>query len=257
MRTSKLRSMLKIDFRRMFTSNLIYIMLLICFLIPVLMLVMTQMMPDTSVDQVTGEIVQVEKFESVWQAIGSLKNAEMTSMGITTMCNINLLYFIIGVFLCIFISEDFRSGYAKNIFTVRNNKFDYVLSKIISCFIAGALMFIVFFIGSMLGGKIASLSFSLDGFKAYNVLFCMLAKIFIVLIFVSLFTIFAVIAKSKLWLSIILSLSCGMIFFMMIGIIAPLDAGILNLVMALFGSIIFAVGMAIISKVILNKTRLV
>ena len=41
------------------------------------------------------------------------------------------------------------SGYAKNLFTVRSKKSDYVISKTITCFVAGASMIVAFFIGSM------------------------------------------------------------------------------------------------------------
>ena len=40
-----------------------------------------------------------------------------------------MLYFFIAVFVGVFVAEDFRSGYAKNIFTVRVQKGNYVISK--------------------------------------------------------------------------------------------------------------------------------
>lgn len=58
-------------------------------------------------------------------------------MDMTAMMNINLMYFMMAVFVCLFTAEDFRSGYAKNLFTVRARKTDYVASKTIIGFIAG------------------------------------------------------------------------------------------------------------------------
>ena len=77
-------------------------------------------------------------------------------MDMTAMMNINLMYFMMAVFVCLFTAEDFRSGYAKNLFTVRARKTDYVASKTIIGFIAGALFLIAFFIGGVVGGKVSS-----------------------------------------------------------------------------------------------------
>ncbi|MDE7106375.1 MAG: hypothetical protein K2O22_04330, partial [Anaeroplasmataceae bacterium] len=67
----KLRSMLKVDFKRMFTMPLIYIMAGVCLVMPILILVMNSMMGVASTDPTTGEEVVVETFTNVWQAIGS------------------------------------------------------------------------------------------------------------------------------------------------------------------------------------------
>lgn len=37
-------------------------------------------------------------------------------MDMTSMCNINLMYFAVAVYVRLFVSEDFRNGYAKNLF---------------------------------------------------------------------------------------------------------------------------------------------
>ena len=57
------------------------------------------------------------------------------------MMNINLVYFMTAVFVCLFIAEDFRSGYAKNLFTVRERKGDYAASKILIGILAGGALF--------------------------------------------------------------------------------------------------------------------
>ena len=130
---------------------------------PILILVMTGMMDGmVSVDPQTGAETVMEGFKNVWQIIGAVSGGEQTmSMDITSMCNINMMFFIISIFVCIFVGEDFRSGYAKNLFTVRSKKDDYVVSKTITCFVAGASMIIAFFIGSMIGGAIVAATASL------------------------------------------------------------------------------------------------
>ena len=145
----RVKSMLGVDFRRMFTSPLFYIMVGASLVMPILILVMTTMMDGTvSVNPQTGAETVIEGFKNVWQIIGAVSGGEQTmSMDITSMCNINMMFFIISVFVCLFVGADFSSGYAKNLFTVRSKKSDYVISKSITCFIAGASMIIAFFIG--------------------------------------------------------------------------------------------------------------
>ena len=77
-------------------------------------------------------------------------------------------------------------------------------------------MLIAYFIGSMLGGAIAGLSFALHGLNAGNIVMCMLAKIFLMPVFVSIFTLISVAAKQKAWLAICGSLGGGMLLFMMV-----------------------------------------
>ncbi len=65
--------------------------------------------------------------------------AMMGSMDIMSMCNINMMFMLVAVFICLFISDDFRRGYAKNLFTVRAKKGSYIVSKIIAGFVCGAM----------------------------------------------------------------------------------------------------------------------
>ncbi len=251
--------MLGVDFRRMFTSPLFYIMVGASLVMPVLILVMTTMMDGTvSVNPQTGEETIIEGFKNVWQIIGSVSGGEQTmTMDITSMCNINMMFFIISIFVCLFVGADFSSGYAKNLFTVRAKKNDYVISKSITCFVAGASMILAFFIGSMLGGTIAGLPFALEGANVYNVIMCMLSKILLVGIFSSIYILASVFAKQRIWLSLLMAFGIGMLMFMMIPIITPLNSTIINVILCLVGSVLFSIGIGIGSKAILNKTSLV
>ena len=269
--SKRLRTMLSVDFRRMFTMPLLYIMVGCSLVMPILILVMTTMMDGSvSVNPQTGEETVIEGFDNVWQIIGTVnEDSEAISesdgsteeapmeMGLTTMCNINMLYFLISVLVCVFIAGDFRSGYAKNLFTVRAKKGDYVISKSLVCFVGGALMILAFFIGSMLGGKIAGLPFEMIGFNETNLIFCVMSKVTLVAVFVPIYLIMSVIAKQKLWLSILLSMMTGMFLFMMIPMLTPLNASWMNVVLCVAGGAIFSLGMGAISNQILKKTSLV
>ncbi|MBQ8696523.1 MAG: ABC transporter permease, partial [Clostridia bacterium] len=235
----RLRSMLKVDFRRMFNTPLIYIIVASCLLMPVLILVMTTMMDGTvSTNPQTGEETVIEGFDNVWQIIGSVSGGQAQSeqtmeMSMTAMCNINMLYFFIAVLVYLFVSGDFRSGYSKNLFTVRSKKTDYVISKTLVCCVGSALMILAFFIGSVLGGAISGLPFGMEGFGVTNLVMCILSKMLLVSIFVPIYLVMSIAAKSKAWLSILLSMMVGMFLFMMIPMLTPLNATALNVLLCL------------------------
>ncbi len=259
--SKRLRSMLKVDFRRMFKSKLFYILIACALVIPILMTVMMTMMDGSvSVDSQTGVETVIHGPENVWQSIGTLPTAGGTAMGgmdVMAMCNINMAFMGVAVFVCLFISDDFRSGYAKNLFTVRAKRGEYVVSKTVSGFICGGFMLIAYFIGSMLGGAISGLSFELHGLTPGNIVMCMLAKIFLMLVFVSIFTLISVAAKQKAWLAIFGGLGGGMLLFMMVGLITPLGSTFINVILCLSGGVLFGIGLGAVSNILLEKTSLV
>ena len=249
----------------MFTMPLIYIIVAACLVMPIVILVMTTMMDGTvSVDPQTGVETVVEGFDNVWQIIGSVSADASSSaegaamdMSITSMCNINMLYFFIAVLVCVFVADDFRSGYAKNLFTVRAKKDDYVISKTLVCFVGGALMILAFFIGSMIGGAISGLPFDMVGFGAWELIMCILSKMILAAVFVPIYLVMSVVAKQRLWLSMLLSLMVGMFLFMMIPMLTPLNSGAMNVILCIAGGAMFSVGLGAVSNLILNKTSLV
>ena len=261
--TKRLKSMLKVDTRRLFISHFFYIMVGISFVVPILILVMTTMMDGTvSTNPQTGQETVMHGFDYVWQILGSVSSSGGSeqagmSMDLVSMCNIHMMYFAIAVLVCVFVCDDFRSGYAKNLFTVRAKKTDYVISKTIVGSIGGGAMILAFVLGSIIGGAIASLSFEMVGFNAFNLVCSIISKVLLVPIFVSIFLTMSVIGKQKSWLAICLSLGVGMFLFMVISIASPLDAGMIHIILCLVGSIGFAVGMGAISNLILKKTSLV
>ncbi|MBQ8597848.1 MAG: ABC transporter permease [Lachnospiraceae bacterium] len=255
----RLKSMLKVDFRRMFTTRLFYIMVGTCLALPILILVMTTMMDGSvTVDPQTGVETVIEGFDNTWQVIGSVSSENsMMDMSLTGMCNINMLYFFVAVLVCIFVAGDFRSGYAKNLFTVRSKKGDYVISKTLAGFVGGVCMFLAFFVGAMLGGAISGLPFDMGVAGVNGIVMCMISKFLLVAVFVPIYVLMSVIAKQKQWLSLVGSLMVGMLFFMMIPMLTPLDSSAMNVVLCLAGGVLFSVGLGAISNTILRKTSLV
>ena len=254
----RVKSMLKVDFRRMLKSKLFYILIACALVMPILMTVMMSMMDGSvSVNPQTGEETVMQGPENAWQNIGTLPGEPLGGDEIFMMCNINMMFMAVAVFICLFISDDFRSGYAKNLFTVRAKRGEYVVSKTVSGFICGALMLIVYLVGAILGGAISGLSFDLHGLNVGNIVMCMIAKIFLMLVFVSIFTLISVAAKQRAWLSICGSLGGGMLLFMMVSMITPLGSTAIHVVLCAAGGAIFAFGLGSVSKVILKKTSLV
>ncbi|MBQ8288409.1 MAG: ABC transporter permease [Clostridia bacterium] len=280
----RLGSMLKVDFRRLFTSRIFYIIVGACLVMPILILVMTTMMDGMeTTDPQTGEVSVIEGFDNTWQIIGTVVSESdmnaMSSMGamdgadsgtdvaassdagagmdLMSMCNINLLFFGIAVLVCLFVAEDFRSGYAKNLFTVRAKKTDYVASKTIAGFVGGALMLLCFFVGALAGGAIAGLPFDMTGFGIAELVMCMLSKLLLIAVFVPIYLAVSVAAKQKAWLSILGSMGIGMLLFMMIPMLTPLNATVMNVGLCLAGGAMFSIGLGAVSNVILKKTSLV
>ena len=256
--SKRLNTMMKADGRRMFTSSMFYIMAGIALVMPILILCMTTMVSGTTVaDPTTGVETTMEAFTNVWQIIGSESGTMGMNMDMTAMCNINLVYFMAGIFLCLFVAEDFQSGYAKTLFTVRARKGDYIASKTFYGFLAGAIFLICFFVGALLGGAFSGLSFALGAAGIAGVVMCMLSKIFLMAVFVAIFLLMAVIGRQRSWLSILLALFGGMLMFMMIPAMTPIDAGIVHVGLTLAGGAIFAPCIGLLSKLVLSKQDLV
>ena len=260
--SKRFRSMLKVDLGRMFKTNLFYIMFGIALVTPILVLVMTSMFSGTTmIDPGTGVEVAMEGFTNTWQAVSSVFDAsnmeKVASMDMTSMMNMNMVYFMIAVFTCLFIAADFKSGYAKILFTGRSKKKEYVTSKFITCTLQGASMMIAWLIGVVIGGSVAGLSFDLGDSGIFGLVMCILSKIFLIPLFVAIFVSLSSFGKQRLWLSLTSSLFLGMIFYMIVPMMTPLNASIMNAGLTLAGGLIFGLLINLISNVILNKTDLV
>ena len=255
--SKRLKRMLRVDSRRMFTLPFVYILIGICVAMPILILVMTTMLDGSvTIDPQTGVETVVEGFDNVWQIIGTVRGESM-GMSMTGMCNINMLYFLVAVLVGIFVSEDFKSGYAKNLFAIRAKKSDYVASKLLVCIACGMLMFLGFFAGAMVGGAIAGLPFDLGSVSVPGVVMCMLSKLLLVAVMVPIDLIWSVVGRQKTWVSLVGSLCTSMLFFMMIPMMTPLNSTMLNVLLCLAGGTLFSVGLGAASNKLLNSTSLV
>ena len=258
----RLSTMLKVDTKRLFISPFFYIMVGIAFVVPILILVMTTMMDGTvTQNPQTGKEEIIHGFDNVWQILGSVSSTGgeqgAMTMDLVSMCNIHMMYFAIAVLVCVFVCDDFRSGYAKNLFAVRPKKTDYVISKTLVCSIGGGAMILAFVLGSIIGGGVAQLPFDMVGFNTANLICSIISKVALVPIFIAIFLTMSVIGKQKTWLAMCLSLGVGMFLYMMIGIASPLDATVVHILISLLGSALVAFGMGAISNAVLNKTSLV
>ena len=108
-----------------------------------------------------------------------------------------------------------------------------------------------------IGENGSGVSFALHGLGAGNLVMCILAKICLMPVFVSIFTLISVAAKQKAWLSICGSLGGGMLLFMMVSMITPLGSTMINVALCAAGGALFAFGLGAISKVVLKKISLV
>lgn len=255
----RLKSMVIVDFRRMFTMRLFYIMAGICLAVPVLILVMTTVMDGSvSVDPETGVETVMKGFDNVWQIVGTANGVDSPAgMDMMSMCNMNLIYFGFAALVGLFVSADFKSGYAKNLFTVRAKKNDYVISKTVICIVAGVFMMLAFIVGTLLGGAISGLPFELEAITTGNIMMCLLSKMLLTAVFVPIFLVVSVIAKQKTWLTIVGSFVVSMLLFTIIPLLTPLNATITNVVLCLVGGVLFSILLGMVSSLILSKCDLI
>lgn len=246
--TQRIKSILKVDFYRLFHTPLFYIMIFVSAIIPALVLTMVG----------ANEAEGAQTFTNVWQVIESVggANAGAGIMDLAMMCNINMVFIFVAIMISIFVSHDYSSGYNKSIFTVHAKKVDYVISKSIVGFISGACMIIAYLLGALLAGLITGMSFALHGANVLNVFSCIFSKIFLMGIFVPLYITVAVFFKQKLWLSIIGSFCVGILFYPVATLSAPLNAGILHFLLCAVGSGLLGTGFGWLATFILNKRDL-
>ena len=71
-------------------------------------------------------------------------------------------------------------------------------------------MLIFYFVGAMIGGAIAGLSFD-AGVGTGQIAACLLSKAFLMAVFASIYLLLSVAAKQRLWLSLVASLARAML----------------------------------------------
>ena len=144
----RIKSMLGVDFYRLFHTPLFYIFLAIAAIIPAMVSAMT-MMPDPN-----GNTME-PLYSNVWQIIASTKSLYVIE-GIADYANMNMVFIFGGIMVSIFIGHDYKSGYVKQLFTTHAKKQDYMLSKSLVCAFAMACMCITYLIGGTVGGLLVN-----------------------------------------------------------------------------------------------------
>ncbi|MBQ7374170.1 MAG: hypothetical protein IJW64_06420 [Clostridia bacterium] len=223
----RLKSMLSVDFYRLFHTPLFYIFLAIAAIIPAMLIGMTNMTGPN------GEPTQ-PLFTNVWQAIAA-DTPIYGFEGIEKYANMNMVFIFGGIMVSIFIGHDYKSGYVKQLFTTHAKKEDYMISKTLACAFAMASMCISYILGAVLAGALTQTSFAVN---VGNLIFAVLGKIFMSLGWASLYTFLNVIFRKYFGISIASSFFFGT-GILVIGVGAMVgNTPVLNLF--LYGSSVFA-----------------
>jgi len=122
--SERLKSMLGVDFYRLFHTPLFYIMVAISAIIPAMVLSMGGM---AGPDGVTAPL-----YTNTWNIIAADTPLYIVR-DIGDYANMNMVFIFGGIMVSIFIGHDYRSGYVKQLFTTHAKKRDYMMSKSIVC----------------------------------------------------------------------------------------------------------------------------
>ncbi|MBQ7924164.1 MAG: hypothetical protein IJ329_02535 [Clostridia bacterium] len=194
----RIKSMLGVDFYRLFHTPLFYIFLGIAAVIPAMLIAMTGMTnPDGTVSE--------PLFTNVWQAIAT-DTPIYGFEGIDKYANMNMVFIFGGIMVSIFIGHDYKSGYVKQLFTTHPKKEDYIVSKTLTCAFAMACMCVTYVFGAIIAGALTRTSFSVN---FGNLLCAILGKMLMSLGWASLYTFLNIIFRKYFGISIASSFFFG------------------------------------------------
>ena len=194
----RIKSMLGVDFYRLFHTPLFYIFLAIAAIIPAMVSAMT-MMPDQS-----GNTME-SLYSNVWQIIAASKSLYVIET-IADYANMNMVFIFGGIMVSIFIGHDYKSGYVKQLFTTHAKKQDYMISKSLVCAFAMACMCITYFIGGTVGGLLVGYETTVN---VGSLIVAILGKMVMSLGWASLYTFLNVIFRRYFGISIMSSFFFG------------------------------------------------
>ena len=224
----RLKGMLGVDFYRLFHTPMYYIFLAIAALIPALILGTGGM-----TNPQTGEAGAM-LYTNVWNAVAADTPLYVVSQ-IGEYANMNMVFIFGGIMVSIFIGNDYRSGYVKQLFTTHALKQDYMMSKTLVSAFSMACMCVTYLIGSVAAGALVGLDFSVN---VGSLLCAVIGKLIMSLGWASLYTFLNVIFRKFFGVSIA---SC---FFFGTGILIIGAAAILGnssiLNIFLYGSSVYA-----------------
>lgn len=246
----RVKSMLKLDFYRLFHTPVFFIMIAVAAIIPAMVLSMSGMETVSS----TGVVQKSVEITNTWQMIESLGGSAVAEnpLDFAGFANINMLFIFAGLLMAIFVAHDYSSGFVKNIFTVHSKKTDYVISKTAIGVFSGAVMICTYVFGTVVAGLFTGKAFDVN---MSGLILCLLSKLLLMGIFCSLFLGIAVFFKNKLWLTIVFTFLFGMMLYPAASV-ATLSSTVLTVVMSLVAGAIGTVAIGYVSSLILRKRDL-
>lgn len=192
----RLKSMLGVDFYRLFHTPLFYIFLAIAAIIPAMVF------GSSGMDS-TGAAVQL--YTNTWQMVAS-QNPLYVVNDIGEYANMNMVFIFGGIMVSIFIGHDYSSGYVKQLFTTHAKKQDYMMSKALTCAFAMACMCITYLLGAVGSGLLIGASFEVN---VGSLILAILGKMIMSLGWASLYTFLNVIFRRYFGISVVSSFFFG------------------------------------------------
>ena len=194
----RLKSMLGVDFYRLFHTPMFYIFLGIAAIIPAMVSALTTM-PDPN-----GKVME-PLYSNVWQIIAAKEPLYVINT-IADYANMNMVFIFGGIMVSVFIGNDYRSGYVKQLFTTHAKKSDYMMSKTIVCAFAMASMCVTYLIGGIAGGLFAGYSLEVN---VPSLIIAIIGKMILSLGWASLYTFLNIIFRKYFGVSIASSFFFG------------------------------------------------
>jgi len=246
----RVKSMLKLDFYRLFHTPAFYIMLLIAAIIPAMVLSMAGMDVQTPDGLAQSSI----ELTNTWQMIESTGGSAVADnpLDFSGFANINMLFIFAGLLMSIFVAHDYSSGFVKNIFTVHSKKTDYVISKSTAGVFGGAGMVVAYVIGAVIAGLLTGKSFDVN---FGGLVMCLISKVLLMGVFCPLFLSIAVFFRNRLWLTIVFTFLLGMMLYPAASV-ATLSSTVIIVLITLIAGAAGATGFGAVSSLILRKRDL-
>lgn len=218
----RIKGMFGVDFYRLFHTPMFYIFIAIAAVIPAMVL-------GTS-----GSDGATSMYTNTWQMIAAGSPLYVID-SIGEYANMNMVFIFGGIMVSIFIGNDYKSGYVKQLFTTHPKKQDYMISKTLTCAFAMSCMCVTYLVGTVVSGLFigASMEVSIG-----SLILAILGKIVLSLGWASLYTFINIILRRYFWISIAGSffLGTGIIIIGAAAIVG--NSPILNLF--LYGSSVFS-----------------
>lgn len=190
--SERLKSMLGVDFYRLFHTPLFYIMVAISAIIPAMI-------------QSMGMQDGAGLYTNAWNIVAADTPLYVVN-NIGDYANMNMVFIFGGILVSIFIGHDYRSGYVKQLFTTHAKKRDYMMSKSLTCAFAMACMCVAYLVAGMGAGLITGLDFHVH---VGSLLVAVLGKMLMSLGWASLYTFLNVIFRRHFGIAIALSFFLG------------------------------------------------